>query len=196
MLKEMRNKLAIERDKWFESAEGKKCLDAKTLGSEVSAEYLKNRLEFAFLAGAAVNAIPKQEPHPAYALDSQSSKKRKVFWYPTNESLWIAHCPEQGSEFFATEDEAIDCANEMIRSHLDEGWSENVDQVYVAKAVYLTRQCDLETKPPSDQIHENGFDSDGRNWREFEYYCNYQLEPAPEQPESKPEPACPATEHQ
>jgi predicted lipoprotein len=55
MKKDMRSELAIERDKWFESEEGKKCLDAKSLGDFVSHEYLKNRLEFAFLAGAVAN---------------------------------------------------------------------------------------------------------------------------------------------
>jgi len=53
----MKSKLAIERDKWIESAAGKKCFDPKTMGLDAEQEeYLKNRLVCAFLAGAEAGA--------------------------------------------------------------------------------------------------------------------------------------------
>lgn len=44
---DLRNKLAKARDKWIDSEEGIECCKGKTNG-----QFLKNRLECAFLAGA------------------------------------------------------------------------------------------------------------------------------------------------
>lgn len=41
-----RSPLAKERDAWFDSKEGQRCV-----GGSPSGEYLKNRLEVAFMAG-------------------------------------------------------------------------------------------------------------------------------------------------
>jgi len=43
---EMKSELAKARDKWFESEDGKKCSEGQASG-----QYLRNRLEMAFLAG-------------------------------------------------------------------------------------------------------------------------------------------------
>jgi len=54
--KHTKSELAIKRDEWFESEEGKKCADPYTLyGSGKNEKYLFNRLERAFLAGAKAN---------------------------------------------------------------------------------------------------------------------------------------------
>jgi len=65
MSKDHRSELAIKRDEWFASDEGKKCADIISLlptrhykNNEI---YLKNRLEAAFLAGAnATNEIAEE----------------------------------------------------------------------------------------------------------------------------------------
>lgn len=58
----MKSELAIERDKWFESDEGKKCTDTDSLlAPKVTKEYLINRLEAAFLAGATANEIVHEQ---------------------------------------------------------------------------------------------------------------------------------------
>ena len=52
-----KSELAIKRDEWFESDEGKKCSDASILSSDgvENRKFLKNRLEYAFLARAKAN---------------------------------------------------------------------------------------------------------------------------------------------
>ena len=58
----MKSELAIKRDQWLASEEGKKCLDASSLFMSAGYEiYLKNRLEIAFLAGAQAEREIKQE---------------------------------------------------------------------------------------------------------------------------------------
>lgn len=54
----MKSELAILRDEWFESEEGKRCsaITALRAGTPFEAEkYLRNRLEAAFMAGAEAN---------------------------------------------------------------------------------------------------------------------------------------------
>lgn len=49
----MKSELAIKRDEWFASLEGRKCSDPSTIGITKSRDkFLRNRLELAFLAGA------------------------------------------------------------------------------------------------------------------------------------------------
>jgi hypothetical protein len=48
MAKDVRSELAKARDEWFESDEGQRCCEGGANG-----QYLRNRLEIAFLAGAA-----------------------------------------------------------------------------------------------------------------------------------------------
>lgn len=50
--RDMRNALAKARDEWFDSDEGKSCVDPRTLRAPASQwSYLHNRLERAFIAG-------------------------------------------------------------------------------------------------------------------------------------------------
>jgi len=53
----MKSELAIKRDEWFKSTEGKSCSDMSTLTHDPI--YLHNRLERAFLAGAMANEAVK-----------------------------------------------------------------------------------------------------------------------------------------
>jgi len=60
--KDMRSELAIKRDEWLESKEGKSCCCFETLMGIAGGEgYLKNRIEAAFLAGAKANEAVKEE---------------------------------------------------------------------------------------------------------------------------------------
>lgn len=53
---QLKSELAIKRDEWFESEEGKKCCDNTTLPTgKTGGRYLKHRIESAFLAGAIAN---------------------------------------------------------------------------------------------------------------------------------------------
>ncbi len=49
--KDYRSSLAKAKDKWFESLEGRSCMDKSILLMPESVQYLKNRLERAFIAG-------------------------------------------------------------------------------------------------------------------------------------------------
>ena len=63
--KDLRSELAIKRDEWLASDEGKMCADIHSLRRNRhyanSAIYLRNRIETAFLAGAKANEEVRQE---------------------------------------------------------------------------------------------------------------------------------------
>lgn len=59
---DLRSELAIKRDEWLESEEGKSCLDASgLLLTSKYEQYFRNRIEAAFLAGAKANTEVQQE---------------------------------------------------------------------------------------------------------------------------------------
>jgi len=57
----VKSPLAIKRDNWFKSNEGRKCLNKSSLLCDKDSKYLKNRLELAFLAGATANTEVLEE---------------------------------------------------------------------------------------------------------------------------------------
>ena len=52
MARAKKSQLAIARDDWFDSTQGKIALDTAILRSAADIRFLRNRLELAFLAGA------------------------------------------------------------------------------------------------------------------------------------------------
>ena len=58
-----KSELAIKRDEWFESSAGLSCLGRSILRYDCRQEFLKERLEEAFLAGAKAN----EEVHAEFA---------------------------------------------------------------------------------------------------------------------------------
>ena len=58
--RDLRNPLAKARDKWFASDEGERMADTLMLCERNHAEYLKNRLEVAFIAGYEAGQKAKQ----------------------------------------------------------------------------------------------------------------------------------------
>ena len=57
----MKSELAIKRDEWFASDQGRQCCADGLNGHGRAKEYLKNRLEAAFLAGAKAQSEVDQE---------------------------------------------------------------------------------------------------------------------------------------
>lgn len=108
------------------------------------------------------------------------AKGRYGYTSPTAAHRFLAYCPEQGTEFFATQDEAEDRAFDMISDWLteDEGWGEDVDKVFVAQIVSRSTQVNRIDRPASEDLDEEGCDGEGLWWgSDIEYRCNYRLLP-------------------
>lgn len=127
---------------------------------------------------AFVSRFPRSKPssHPVKKTVPASSKSPK--WYPTPDKLWLAYGPDMGLEFYATEQEAIDAGANFIEDHIgDDGWDEAVEQVFVGKAIHITRQTNVVKRPPDEELDEDGFDEEGNDWSgDHDCRCNYELE--------------------
>lgn len=100
-------------------------------------------------------------------------------WYVTDDKPWFAYCPEQGLMACGTEAEAIERATDMIDNWLDgdAGWDEQVDQVFVGRATQISGQVDRVDRPDESQLDEDGCDPEGYYWGDYEYVCNYKVQP-------------------
>jgi len=100
-------------------------------------------------------------------------------WYVTDDKPWFAYCPDQGLMAFGTEAEAVEQATDFIDSWLDgdTGWDEQVGQVFVGRATQISSQVDRVDRPDEGQLDEDGCDPEGYHWGDFEYVCNYKVQP-------------------
>lgn len=101
---------AIARDRWFESDEGQKCLRGRAEG-----EYLKNRIERAFLAGAGTASASSSERDDIAQLNAEASALRHALMehcgcvHPDYDGDACAD-REQAGDGFAREDYCDVCA--------------------------------------------------------------------------------------
>jgi hypothetical protein len=107
---------------------------------------------------------------------SQIETSRKA----SHEYPWMVYTPDD-IVFCQTEKDAYDYANDEIRCYCDDGWSDDVKQVLIAKVVATAAQTDLQHRPPEEEINEEGEDENGTYWGDFEYICNYKLQTFAEQ---------------
>lgn len=88
---------------------------------------------------------------------------------------WFSYSNDNGFEYFETELEAKESAESEIQGYLQDGWSEEVTSVIVGKVTAKATQTNREDRPDDSELDEDGCDSDGYSWEDFEYRCNYEL---------------------
>ncbi|MCC2521043.1 hypothetical protein [Vibrio coralliilyticus] len=96
---------------------------------------------------------------------------------PTTDKPWFCFDGDQ-SEYFATEDEALEASKKAIRYYLDEAWDEQVNQVQVGKITHTTKQTNVTNRPSDEELDEELVDGSGEYWpEEILYKCNYEALP-------------------
>jgi hypothetical protein len=88
-----------------------------------------------------------------------------------------------GSRFFSTETERDAAMKEAIAAWCDEGWSEEVDQIFSGVVTHTVEKCDVQTKPQPCAAHPDHDYGDNDceaciAWdefpnHEFDEVCNY-----------------------
>ena len=83
---------------------------------------------------------------------------------------YFVYDPENGSEFFASEKEALDYAEETLdlyrEAAQDDGWDEEVG-IVVGKITHYLEKCNVVTK--KGELDEDGNDENGVYWGNAEY---------------------------
>lgn len=91
---------------------------------------------------------------------------------------YFVYDPENGSEFFASEKEALDYAEETLdlyrEAAQDNGWDEEVG-IVVGKITHYLEKCNVVTK--KGELDEDGNDENGVYWKypEWEEMHDYQF---------------------
>lgn len=88
---------------------------------------------------------------------------------------YFSSCPENGVSFHETQQQALDFANENIRTHLHDAWSDNVEEIVVG---IITHQSTAgEREYPTGKIDEDGVDEEGIYWSgDYDYRVGYTMQ--------------------
>ena len=94
---------------------------------------------------------------------------------------YFVYDPNDGFETFSTIEARDKWAKEAIEGHLDDGWSEDVEQVCVGEITAKATQCNVQPKPKredvgSDEEYEDAL-ADWGGDPMFDEICNYELRP-------------------
>lgn len=88
---------------------------------------------------------------------------------------YFSSCPENGVSFHETQQQALDFANESIRTHLNDGWSEDVECVVVG--VITHKATEGERVYREGEVDTEGLDEAGEYWdADIEYKVNYSMQ--------------------
>ena len=91
----------------------------------------------------------------------------------------------EGITFYETEEDRAKAAEETIESYLSENeWSDEVVNVLAFEVTH--RATAVNVKELVGKLDEDGCDETGEYWEssEFDYKCNYELQPFPTKIES------------
>lgn len=85
----------------------------------------------------------------------------------------------QGFTFHRSQEERDACAEQSIRTYLDEdGWSDAVVGIFAFTVTHQVTATDVIVQ--QGELDENGCDENDEYWTcEHDYKCNYQLKPLP-----------------
>lgn len=91
--------------------------------------------------------------------------------------LWFCYDPGDGYEEYPTEEAARAAAEKAIDYYRDdsssEGWSEEVWGVRYGKIHGWTIEKKRESRPPPEELDEDGVDANGTHWGEWDEICDY-----------------------
>lgn len=83
---------------------------------------------------------------------------------------YFVYNPENGNEFFATEKEALDYAEEVLDAYrevaYDDGWDESTEQIVVGTITHQVEKCNVVTKKGT--LDDDGYDENGVYWGSLE----------------------------
>lgn len=110
--------------------------------------------------------------------------------WPDAEHRFFIYDPA-GFEFryYKTAEERNDASDDVIRLHLDDGWSEDVDQVIAGEITHHTIMRAVEVAPKredynSDEEYDDAASEFGCS--DCDYKCNYELAPLDDPGEEPP----------
>lgn len=100
---------------------------------------------------------------------------------PTPEYRFFLLDPEWGGMmFFKSEADRAEAAKDTINAYrdLDNGWSEEVEFLYMGEVTHLCTQTNVVNRPLAEELDEEGCDGGGFYWGpDIELRCGYEMLP-------------------
>ncbi len=92
---------------------------------------------------------------------------------PTQDKPWYCFDGDE-SEYFETEQQALQAAKVAIAYYLDEHWDEQVNTVQVGKVTHIAMQTNVQQRPDELELNEEMVDGSGMYWGDYSYRCDYE----------------------
>lgn len=94
------------------------------------------------------------------------------------EKNWIVASPMHATHRCETEAEAIELAKAAIEDYRDGNkWRPGARRIYIAKITHQSTQTNRIERPSAAELDKTGCDKDGIYWGDYEYTCDYEMQP-------------------
>lgn len=95
--------------------------------------------------------------------------------FPSNEFRFFIYDPDgNGFLYFRSAEDRDAASDEVIRNYLDDGWSEEVENVVAGEITHTCEKINVVQRP--DVIDDDGLDEGGDYWaEEWDCKCDYGL---------------------
>ncbi len=96
-----------------------------------------------------------------------------------HDKLFFYHDPyESEYKTFETEHERDEHLKETIMEYVHDGCLVDMGDFFVGQRTHMVKEKRIATRPPEDEIDENGFDTNGMYWdADWEYLCSPEIVP-------------------
>jgi hypothetical protein len=92
--------------------------------------------------------------------------------------FWLFDPEWEGMMFFRTEEDRDAAAEDAIAGYLDEGWSEEVEQVCCGVVTHSAQCIDKDMRPDNAPLDQDCDCEDGSHWpSDMAWRGNYTMEP-------------------
>lgn len=93
---------------------------------------------------------------------------------PSAEYCWLVKKDDE-ELFFPSEQAALEYATAMIPNYCDDGWSEEVEHIFIAKVTHTCEKANVVKRPDDSELDDDLIDKEGYCWEEFSYKCDYEM---------------------
>ena len=118
------------------------------------------------------------------------TEKNYTYW-PDADHRFFLYDPEgDGFMYFKTAEERDEASDGVIQQYIDDGWSEEVEQVIAGEITHHAVMRDVEISPlregySCDEDYEDAIEEFG-GCGDWDYKCNYKLAPISDPGEEQP----------
>ena len=111
--------------------------------------------------------------------DARGASKHPVYSPHPLRRFWLYDPVGHGMMYFENQEDRDAAADRVIKTYLDDGWDESVEDVAAGELTHRAKWCGQD-RPPDDQLDDELRDSEGIYWGDFRRIGVYTLAPLDE----------------